>query len=311
MSLKGRDLITLQDFTRDEIKLLIDLAREYKLLSKSNAVPKALKDKSIAMLFALPSTRTRVSFEVAAFRLGALPIYMRPGELQLSRGEDISDTAHVLSRYVDAIVARLLKHDQLLELASYSEVPVINALTNLYHPCQALADLMTILEKKGAVKGVKVAYVGDGYNNVCHSLLIACSKMGINISIATPRGYEPDPDIVNDAMENAHRSSSKIELHDSPSEAIKDADVIYTDVFISMGREAEKEKRLRDFKGWQVTKELTKLAKPDFIFMHCLPAHRGEEVAPEVIDDPLHSVVWDQAENRLYTEMAILALLVP
>ncbi len=311
MNFKGRSLLTLQDFSKDEIAFILRLSMEYKILTKANTNLNSLKNKCIGLFFALPSTRTRVSFEVAISKLGGYPIYMRPEELQLIRGETLADTARVLSRYLNAIVARVPKHESLEELARHSSIPVVNALTDMFHPCQALADLLTILEKKGSFKGIKLAYVGDGYNNVCHSLLIACSKIGLNIAVASPKGYEPDERVVEEALENAKLSGSKVEILNSPIEAVRNADVIYTDVFISMGREKEREKRLKDFQGWQINKEIVKYAKRDYIFMHCLPAHRGEEVAAEIIDDPIHSVIWDQAENRLYAEMAILALLIP
>ena len=311
MNFKGRSLLSLQEFSKDEIAFILKLSMEYKALVKANVALNSLKNKCIGLFFALPSTRTRVSFEVAISKLGGYPVYMRLEELQLIRGETLADTARVLSRYLNAIVARVPKHESLEELAKYSSIPVINALTDMFHPCQALADLLTILEKKGSLKGIKLAYVGDGYNNVCHSLLIACSKVGLNIAVASPKGYEPDAMVVEKALENAKLSGSKVEILNSPIEAVRNADVIYTDVFISMGREKEREKRLKDFQGWQINKEIVRYAKRDYIFMHCLPAHRGEEVAAEIIDDPIHSVIWDQAENRLYAEMAILALLIP
>jgi len=206
----------------------------------------------------------------------------------------------------DLIVARVKDHKRLVELAEHSRVPVINALTNMHHPTQALTDLVTILEVKGKLRGVELAYIGDGFNNVCHSLLIACSKVGINIRIATPRGYEPSEDVVKRAIEYSKESGSKIIILNDPVKAVKGADVVYTDVFVSMGRESEKERRLRDFSGWQVNKELIKYAKEDYVFMHCLPAHRGEEVTSEVIDDKKHSVVWTQAKNKLYVAATLL-----
>lgn len=310
MRLTGRDFLSLKDYSKYEIELIIKMAEEFKILDKARLLMPKLHGRFVALLFALPSTRTRVSFEVAIAKLGGVPLYLRWEELQLKRGETLADTARVLSRYVDAIVARLPSHELLLELARYADVPVINALTDLFHPCQALADLMTIKEKKG-FSNIKVAYVGDGFNNVCHSLILACTKLGIDIAVATPRGYEPSPQVIEIARKEASLSGSKLELFNTPVKAVKDADVIYTDVFISMGREEERERRIRDFKGWQVNKNLVKYAKPDYIFMHCLPAHRGEEVASDIIDDPIHSVVWDQAENRLYTEIALLTLLIP
>jgi len=229
-------------------------------------------------------------------------------ELQLGRGETIADTARVLSRYVDGIVARVYKHSDLIELAKYAEIPVINALSDKEHPCQAVGDMLTILEKKGRLKGITLAYVGDGGNNVAHSLILAASKLGVNVRIGTAEGYDPDPDIIKLAEAEAKLNGSYIEIVRKPEEAVKGVDVVYTDVWVSMGQEAEKEKRERDLGKFRVTPELMKLAKEDAIFMHCLPAHRGLEVVDEVIDGPW-SVVWDQAENRLHAQKAILALL--
>jgi len=260
------------------------------------------------MIFQKPSTRTRVSFEVAMSDLGGRALYLRWDDLQLGRGETVADTARVLSRYVDGIMARVFSHKDLEELAKYADIPVINGLSDLTHPCQILADLLTILEKKAVLKGLKLAFVGDG-NNVCNSLLIGCTKMGMNISVATPKKYRPKEEIIQWAMENAQESGSKVEILESPEEAVKDADVIYTDVFVSMGEEKVAKEKLQAFQGYQVNRELVKHAKKDYIFMHCLPAHRGQEVTDEVIDDPVHSVVWDQAENRLHAQKAVLALL--
>jgi len=309
--LRGRDVLTIGDFTKEEIHTIIETARMLKLLYLSGGRLRTLEGKTIALYFELPSTRTRVSFEVAVYQLGGRPIYLRKEDLQLIRGETIADTARVLSRYVNALVARVKNHEILEEFAKYAEIPVINALSDKYHPCQALADLLTIYEKRGKLMGINVAYVGDGNNNVCHSLMLACSKVGANIRVACPKGYEPLDEIVRKAEEEATKNNSIVEILHDPYEAVKGADVIYTDVFVSMGKEEEREKRMRDFTNWTVTKEMTSLAKDDYIFMHCLPAHRGEEVAPEVIDDPKHSVVWDQAENRLHVQRALLALIVP
>ncbi|MHA1594678.1 MAG: ornithine carbamoyltransferase [Candidatus Baldrarchaeia archaeon] len=308
-NIRGRDFLTLQDYSPEEIQFILQSSFEFKRERAYGEFRKPLRNKTIAMIFQKPSTRTRVSFEVAMYELGGTALYLRWDDLQLRRGELISDTARVLSRYVHGIVARVYDHKDLEELAEFATVPVINALSDLFHPCQALADIMTIIEKKGRLKGVKVAFVGDG-NNVCHSLMIACSKLGADIAVATPKGYEPKEFVIEWTMENASHSGSQVVITNDPIEAVENADVIYTDVFVSMGMEHETEKRKKDFEGWQVNKELVSHAKKDFIFMHCLPAHRGEEVAPEVIDDPVHSVVWDQAENRLHTEKALLALLI-
>ena len=309
--LKGRDLLTLADFSDEEVREILEAARTLKLLYNMGHKVNVLSGKTLALYFELPSTRTRISFEVAIHQLGGYAIYLRQEDLQLVRGESIADTARVLSRYVKAIVARVRNHEILEEMARYAEIPVINALSNLYHPCQALADLLTIYEKKGRFRGLRVAYIGDGNNNVCHSLMLACSKVGIDIRVGCPRGYEPLKEVVKKAEEAASKHGSIVEILHDPYETAKGADVIYTDVFVSMGREEERDKRLRDFAGWTITKDIVRMAKEDYIFMHCLPAHRGEEVAPEVIDDPKHSVVWDQAENRLHLQRALLALIVP
>jgi len=308
VSLRGKDFLTLQDFTYEELKFLLDTAMELKRARKRRQTEPLLFGKSLAMIFQKPSTRTRVSFEIAMRDLGGYALYLRWDDLQLGRGETIADTARVLSRYVDGIMARVFSHKDLEELAKYADIPVINGLSDLTHPCQILADLLTILEKKARLRGLKLAFVGDG-NNVCNSLLIGCTKMGIDISVATPKKYRPKEEIIQWAMENAQESGSRVEVIESPEEAVKDADVIYTDVFVSMGEEKIAEEKIKAFQGYQVNKELVKHAKKNYIFMHCLPAHRGQEVTDEVIDDPVHSVVWDQAENRLHAQKAILALL--
>lgn len=302
--LKGRDLLTLADFSSDEIEFLLQQSIKLKgeTLQKENKEP--LKGKVLAMIFDKSSTRTRVSFEVGMIQLGGNALYLNGNDLQLGRGESIADTAQVLSQYVDGIMIRTFSHDSIVELASYASVPVINGLTDLFHPCQALADLLTILEKKGKLAGLKLAYIGDG-NNVAHSLMIACTKMGIDISIAAPQGYYPNQQIVAECEGFAEKSGSAIMLTSSPFEAVKNADVIYTDVWTSMGQEAENEQRLRDFKGFQVNEKMCSYAKDDFIFLHCLPAHRGEEVAAEIIDGK-SSLVFAQAENRLHAQKALL-----
>ncbi len=308
--LKGKDFLSLKDFSIEEITKLLRLSISFKQeFLTGKRVSNILKNKSLALVFEKPSTRTRVSFQVAINQLSGYSIYLDKSSTQLSRGETVSDTGKVLSRYVDGIIARVYSHQTLLELANSSTVPVINALSDLYHPCQALADLLTIIEKKGRTKGIKMAYVGDG-NNVCNSLMIASSKTGINLMVATPPGYEPKQEVIELANKFSSETGSKIKVSNSPEEAVTDAEVIYTDVWVSMGQEEEKDKRLRDFQGFQVNNDLLKFAKKDFIFMHCLPAHRGLEVSSDVLDDPLHSVVFDQAENRLHTEKAILSLLV-
>ena len=306
-SLRGRDLLSLQDLSPDEILGLIKLSAELK--KDRRKFSGRLSSKSVAMIFEKPSTRTRISLDVAVSELGGNPIYLRFDELQLGRGETIADTARVLSRYVDLITARVRRHDDLVELARWSDKPVVNALSDLDHPLQTLADMLTILERFGRLKGIKIAWIGDG-NNVCNSTLIGATKLGAHISIACPRGYEPDKRYLEWAEENSARSGSRVELTESPEEAVRDADVVMTDTFVSMGMEAEREKRLKTFiPRYQVTKDLFEKAKPTAIFMHPLPAKRGEEVAPEVIDGE-RSVVWDQAENRLHTaKAAILSIL--
>jgi ornithine carbamoyltransferase len=265
--------------------------------------------KNIALIFQKPSTRTRVSFEVAVNQLGGNALYLDWNQLQLGRGETVEDTARVLDRYVDGIVARVFSQNHLEAMAKHAKIPVINALSDFCHPCQAVCDLYTVWKKKGALEGLKLAYVGDG-NNVCNSLLIGCSKLGTNISVACPEGYRPNEKVAEWALNNAKESGSKVEIVADPVKAVEGAQVIYTDVFISMGMEAEREKRLRTFiPKYQVTENLFKHAAKDSVFMHCLPAHRGEEVSAEVIDGP-RSIVWDQAENRLHTAKALLALII-
>lgn len=304
--MKGKHLLSLQDLSPKEIDAILDKAIELKQKLKQGEPHEVLHGKTLGMIFAKPSTRTRVSFETAMTHLGGHAIYLGMGDLQLGRGETIADTARTLSRYVDAVMARLFKHEDIVELARNSSVPVINGLTDLLHPCQTLADLQTIREKKGKLKGLKLAWVGDS-NNVCNSLLLGCTLVGMNISAACPKGYEPNVEIVKQAQENAAKSGAKLEILNDPQKAVAGADVIYTDVLVSMGQEKEREQRIKDFKGYQVNAELLKRAKTDVIFMHCLPAHRGEEVAAEVIDGP-HSVVFDQAENRLHAQKAVLAM---
>ena len=268
----------------------------------------ALAGGKLALIFDKPSTRTRVSFEAAAWGLGMLPIMLRPDELQVGRGEPPADTARVLSRYVDAVAVRTFKQAALEELAGHATIPFLNALTDEHHPCQALADLMTVEEERGALAGLHLAYVGDG-NNVAHSLLEACALAGVHVTLATPEGYEPDPGIVAGAREAARASGGSITLVHRPADAVAGADAVYTDVWTSMGAEAEREARLKAFAGYIVDPSLMALADREAIFLHCLPAHRGEEVDAAVIEGP-QSRVWQEAENRWWTEMAILYRLV-
>jgi ornithine carbamoyltransferase len=241
------------------------------------------------------------------WQLGGYALYLSAGDLQLGRGETIADTTKTLSRYVNGIMARVFAHQTILDLVKHSRVPVINGLSDFTHPCQGLADLFTIYEKKGRLRGLKLAYLGDG-NNVAHSLLYGCSKVGLNITLACPKGYEPNPEVVSKAEEEGKRNGCRVEVANDPKKAVREADIIYTDVWASMGKEKEHEQRVKIFKPYQVNGKLIKEAKKDFIFMHCLPAHRGEEVTNEVADSK-HSVIFDQAENRLHTQKALLALI--
>lgn len=308
MRFRGRDFLTLRDYSSEELKFIIETARVFKerFYCGERIIP-LLKGKVLAMIFEKPSTRTRVSFEVAMEQLGGRGLFLSRSELQLGRGESIADTARVLSRYVDGIMARVYRHSDLEELAKHSNVPVINGLSDMYHPCQAVGDMLTIFEKKGRFKGLKLAWIGDG-NNVSHSIIVASTKLGLDVYVATPRGYEPKEEVVKAARAYAEESGSILKLTNNPLDAIEDADVVYTDVWVSMGQEAEAEERVKVFKEFQVNEKLVDKAKDDFIFMHCLPAHRGYEVTNEVIDGP-NSVVWDQAENRLHAQKAILSLL--
>ncbi|MCD6144019.1 ornithine carbamoyltransferase [Thermococcus sp.] len=306
VSLAGRDILCLQDFTREELETILKTAEMMKIWNKIGKPHRVLEGKTLAMIFQKPSTRTRISFEVGIYQLGGYGLYLNAQDLQLRRGETIADTARVLSKYVDGIMARVFDHQDVVDLAKYGSVPVINGLSDFSHPCQALADYMTIKEKKGRIEGIKVVYVGDG-NNVCHSLMIAGTKLGANVVVATPEGYEPDAKVIKWAEENAAESGGSFELLHDPVQAVKDADVIYTDVWASMGQEAEAEERRKIFMPFQVNKDLIKHAKKDYIFMHCLPAHRGEEVTDDVVDSP-NSVVFDEAENRLHAQKASMAL---
>ncbi len=307
INLKGKSLITIKDLMKDEINLIIKTSELLKTQLKAGIPHPVLKGKTLAMIFEKPSTRTRVSFEVAMWQLGGYALYLSASDLQIGRGETIADTARTLSRYVDGIMARVFSHNTIVELANHSKVPVINGLSDFTHPCQGLADLFTIYEKKGRFQGLKLAYIGDG-NNVSHSLIYGCSKMGINIAVASPKGFEPNEKVVSSAKIDAKLNNSKIIITNDPREAVSGADIIYTDVWTSMGQEKEREERVRVFKPYQVNSDLVKLAKEDYIFMHCLPAHRGEEVTDDVADSP-NSVIFDQAENRLHTQKAILALI--
>jgi len=305
--LKGRSLDSLLHLTREELEHILKMSKLLKDQLLRGEEHSLLKGKTLAMIFEKPSTRTRVSFEVGMWQLGGYALYLSASDLQLGRGETIADTARVLSRYVSGIMARVFAHQTILDLIKYSRVPVINGLSDFTHPCQGLADLFTIYEKKGLLSGLKLAYVGDG-NNVAHSLLYGCSKVGMTITLACPRGHEPSPKVVSEAKEEGRRSGCKVNVTNDPREAVRGADIIYTDVWASMGKEKEHEQRVKIFKSFQVNGRLVKEAKKDYLFMHCLPAHRGEEVTEEVADSK-NSVIFDQAENRLHTQKALMALI--
>lgn len=297
-----RDFLTIWDLSADEIRSIVDRALELKRGKDRNKCP--LMGKSIGLLFEKASTRTRVSFETGLYQLGAQALYMNASELQMGRGETISDTARTLSRYLSAIVIRTHEHSRVQEFASCAAATVINGLSNRHHPCQVLADLLTIQEGKGRLEGIRLAYIGDG-NNVANSLIEAASRMGIHFVMASPEGYEPDPDVLERAREGA--KGDIIMLRD-PREAAGRADVIYTDVWVSMGQEKEAEERKKRFRPYQLNETLLSCAKKDAIVLHCLPAHRGEEITDEVMDGP-HSKVFDQAENRLHSQKALMEFL--
>lgn len=299
-----RHFLHLNDLTKGEILYLIELACRLKNEVKKGFFFPYLENKALGLIFTKASTRTRVSFEVGIHQLGGYSLYLGKNDLQLGRGETIEDTAKVLSRYLDLIVIRTYAQSEVEELAKYSSIPVINGLTDDYHPTQIIADFQTIYEEKGTLENLKIAYVGDG-NNVAATLLIGASKLGIDIAIATPQGYEIKSEVLEFAKDEAKKSGGNILLTYNPKEAVKGADVVYTDTWVSMGQEKDKEKRVKDFDGYQVNSELMKFAKDDAIFLHCLPAYRGFEVSPEVIDGP-SSRVFDEAENRLHAHKAIM-----
>ena len=304
--MKQRHFLSLKDYSRGDLEEIFALARQLK--ADRTAYREALRGKSLAMIFLKPSTRTRVSFEVGMYQLGGHALFLDGNAIQMHRGEPIADTAKVLSRYVDGIMARVFAHQDIQDLARHGTVPVINGLSDLLHPCQALADYFTLLERRGSLEGLKVAYVGDG-NNVCHELMFGAVKLGIRMSVASPQGYEPTPLIVKSAAREAQKLQSPApEVTPDPMEAVQGADVVYTDVWTSMGQEAESDARHEAFAGYMVTPEMMAAASPEVVFMHCLPAHRGEEVAAEVVDGP-QSVIFDEAENRLHVQKALLMLL--
>lgn len=305
---KGRDFLSLHDWSRLELEQILALAEELKLRRRAGLSDQPLAGKTVGLYFAKPSTRTRVSFEVGVHQLGGSALFLSAADLQLRRGETVADSARVLSRYLDGIVIRTFSHQEVEEWAAYSDVPVINGLTDQEHPCQVMADLLTIREKKGRLDGLRLAYVGDG-NNMAHSLMDGCAKFGMHITVACPPGYEPSREVVERAAAAAAESGGSVRVTTDPREAAEGADVVYTDVWASMGQEDEAEQRRAVFGPYQVNRALMNLAKPDAIFMHCLPAHRGEEVTAEVMDGP-QSVVFDEAENRLHAHKAIMALLI-
>jgi len=300
-----KDLISIHDLTAEAVGHLFQLAADMK--ARPHDFKAALAGKTLAMIFEKSSTRTRVSFETGMFQLGGLAQFLSARDIQIGRGEPISDTAQVLSRYVEGIMARTFAHATVTDLAKYATIPVVNGLTDLLHPCQALADYFTMTEKFGKLHGMKLAYVGDG-NNMAHSLMYGGPKCGVDVAVATPAGYEPEAGVVASAQADAAAAGTKILVTRSKEEAVAGAHVVYTDVWASMGQEAEQQKRVKDFAGWTVTNALMALADPRAVFMHCLPAHRGEEVAAEVCDGG-QSVIFDEAENRLHVQKAILATL--
>ncbi len=302
-----KHFISIHDITTDEFHQLLDLGLKLKKEQKAGIPHPILQGKSLGMIFTKSSTRTRISFEVGMFQLGGHPLYLNANDMQLGRGESIYDTANVMSRFVDGIMIRTFDHQDVLDLAKYGQVPVINALTDHLHPCQAMADLMTVYEHKGKLEGLKLAYIGDG-NNVAHSLLYACAKAGMDMSVATPVGYECEDIVVENAKADAKATGATINTTHDPVEAMMNADVVCTDTWTSMGQEAEKAERVKIFKDYQVNAELFAKSKEDSIFIHCLPAYRGYEVTEDVIDGP-RSVIFDEAENRLHAQKAILATL--
>ena len=307
MSLRNKDLISIHDLSVGEVATIFDVAKKLKYKQKNGEPHQYLRGKTLAMIFSKASTRTRVSFETGFFQLGGHPIYLNDSASQIGRGEPVRDTARVLSRFVDGIMIRTFSHEAVKELASYATVPVINGLTDLLHPCQALTDLFTIMEKKEVLKGRKLVYVGDG-NNMAHSLMYGCAKVGMNMICACPEGYQPDPQIVKEAQKDALETGCTIEVEEDLMKAAKGADVLYTDVWASMGQEEEQSIRKEALGDYQINRELLKVARPDAMVLHCLPAHRGGEITEEVIEGP-QSFVFDQAENRLHVQKAIMALL--
>ena len=306
--LKGRDFTRIGTWNSEELKTALELADELKALRQRREPHELLPGRTLGMIFQKPSTRTRVSFEVGIAELGGRGLYLSAGDLQLGRGETIRDTGTVLSRYLDAIMIRTFEQDDVEQLAEHADIPVINGLTDYSHPCQALADLMTIRERLDRLSGVRLAYLGDG-NNVCISLMVGAARFGMRFVAATPPGYEPDEEAVSAARRAAVQMGGTVELVRDAADAVREAEVVYTDVWTSMGQEEESERRRKDLADYQINDELLSGASPDAIVLHCLPAHYGEEITEEVLYGP-HSAVWDQAENRLHAQKALMALIV-
>ena len=306
--LKGRDFLRVNDWDADELVQVLDLADRLKARQRERVEHRHLEGRSLGMIFQKPSTRTRVSFEVGMFQLGGTALYLSAGDLQLGRGETIKDTGTVLSRYLDGIMIRTFRQSDVDELAAAADIPVINGLTDDFHPCQALADVMTIRERLDTFEGVRVTYLGDG-NNVCHSLMVACAKLGMDFVAATPQGYEPSEEVVSWAKAAGNVSGSSVELTQDPRAAAEGADVLYTDVWTSMGQDEERERRLADLAGFGIDDGLLRLGSERAIVLHCLPAHYGEEITEEVLYGP-RSAIWDQAENRLHAQKALMALVI-
>ena len=300
-------LLTLHDLSSEEVFQILKLAKKLKRELKDGVLHPVLQGKTLGMIFTKSSTRTRVSFEVGMSQLGGQALFLSSNDIQLGRGESIYDTAKVLSRYLDGIMIRTFKQSDVEELAEFGSIPIINGLTDLVHPCQILADLQTIEEHKGKLEGIKLAYVGDG-NNIAHSLLYGCAKVGMDVAIASPKAYSCNEEIVANAKDDAKKTGAKVLITEDPVEAIKNADVVYTDTWCSMGQDAEKEERIKAFGDYQVNKELFSHAEDDAIFLHCLPAYRGYEVTEDIIDGE-HSVIFDEAENRLHAQKAVMQLL--
>jgi ornithine carbamoyltransferase len=306
--LKGRSFLRVNDWSPEELVAVLDLADRLKARLKSGVADRVLEGRTLGMIFTKPSTRTRVSFETGIWQLGGTGLYLSANDLQLGRGETIKDTAVVLSRYLDGIMIRTFDQSDVDQLAEHGDVPVINGLTDRFHPCQALADVMTIRERFGKLEGIRVAYLGDG-NNVCHSLMVACAKLGAEFVAATPEGYEPEEEVVGWARAAAEESGGEVGLTHDRDEAIRGANVLYTDVWTSMGQDEERERRLRDLEPYRIDDRVLRLASGNAVVMHCLPAHYGEEVTEAVLHGS-QSAAWDQAENRLHAQKALMALVI-